>query len=324
MIPAQPGHPPSLLVGGKAVPIPDAPAAPKTGEATERMFPEESSAEAVFQEWSRPGGRLAGKTRAILTSPEVAAINAEAAARQKRVKDQTLEFKTQDVDIKQLSEAVANGQESADQIRGSMGIPMVAKIKTAVLQKYPKFNFTYSDANSRWTRSTTNQRTISMIEGSLPRVTMLDDQLQQLPNADFPAINAVMRQASIQTGKPAFVDFESNRNAIVQEINTALSGSATGSDFRVKIELENLNTSRSPAQLRAAIGNLREALLARLEPSMSPLYPIEVVRGEKTMEQYLNEVRKKHRGKAQESGGVVSSGKYKTLSNEELLKQLQQ
>ena len=142
-----------------------------------------------------------------------------------------------------------------------------------------------------------------MIEGALPRLALLDDQLKQMPNADFPAINKVMQVVATQTGKPQFTNFESNRNAIVQEINTALSGSATGSDYRVKIEMENLNAARSPVQISGAISNLREALLARLEPSMSPLYSTEVLRGEKTADQYLKELRQKYTGKYRQQGG---------------------
>lgn len=115
-------------------------------------------------------------------------------------------------------------------------------------------------------------------------------------NADLNTINRIMRQVSIETGKPEYTNFESNRNAIVQEINTALSGSSTGSDMRIKIELENLKGTRSPAQIYGAIVNLREALIARLDVDLSPIYPIEVVRGEKTMEQYKKELYSKYRG----------------------------
>ena len=98
-----------------------------------------------------------------------------------------------------------------------------------------------------------------------------------------------------ETGKPAYTNYESNRNAIVQEINTALSGSSQSSDIRLQIELDNLKSARSPAQIKGAIGNLRAALEARLDVDLSPLYPIEVVRGEKTLAQYKKELYDKYR-----------------------------
>ena len=92
-----------------------------------------------------------------------------------------------------------------------------------------------------------------------------------------------MRLVLTQLGMTPYTNYESNRNAILQEVNTALSGSSQGSDMRIKIELENLQSARSPAQISGAIENLRMALEARLDVDLSPLYPIEVVRGDKTI-----------------------------------------
>ena len=66
--------------------------------------------------------------------------------------------------------------------------------------------------------------------------------------------------------------------------------------MRIRIELENIQSARSPAQLSGAIHNLREALLSRLDTSLSVPYPMEVVRGEKTLSKYKEELFKKYRG----------------------------
>ncbi|MFH1070433.1 MAG: hypothetical protein V1794_12510 [Candidatus Glassbacteria bacterium] len=94
----------------------------------------------------------------------------------------------------------------------------------------------------------------------------------------------------------------------MQEINTALSGTSQASDLRIKIELENLKSSRSPAQIKGAIENLRMALEARLDVDLSPLYPIEVVRGEKSIEQYKQELYKKYRSDYEPHYGQVGRG----------------
>lgn len=224
---------------------------------------------------------------------------------------QQFEARTEGVDIPSISRAITGGQQALSEVKNTFGAPISARVNTEVLKQYPRFNFILAEANAKWSTNPGNLRTIAMLEGALPRVTMLADQLTSLPNKNFPAINAAMRQVATQTGKPEYAAFESNRNAIVQEINTALSGSATGSDLRVKIELENLNASRSPAQLIAAIGNLKEAMLARLDPSMSPLYPLEVIRGEKTPQQYIAEIRslyKGQRGSFAEGGARAGGG----------------
>jgi hypothetical protein len=208
-----------------------------------------------------------------------------------------LDVKSKDIDVGAIADAIGEGQDARTAVKGSMGNPVASKAQSLVLKKYPKFNFNMSDANYKWKQSQTNQRTINFVGGSLPRVEALANQLSALKNTDIPAINAVMRQVSIQTGRPEYTNFESNRNAIVQEINTALSGSATGSDMRIKIELENLQSSRSPQQIIGAVNNLREALIARLDVDLSDIYPLEVVQGKKTLEEYKGDLFKKYRGK---------------------------
>ncbi len=232
---------------------------------------------------AQQGDKEAQKTLDIMQKRKVEAAEA------------TLDIKSKDIDIQSLASAVSEGQDARMAIKGSMGNPVASKVQSEVLKKYPKFNFEMSDANYKWRQSATNQRTINFAGGAQSRVGALAMQLNSIPNTDIPIINKVMRQVSIQTGRPEYTDFESNRNAIVQEINTALSGSATGSDMRIRIELENLMTSRSPRQILGAINNLNEALIARLDVDMSPLYPIEVVQGKISMEDYKKETFKKYR-----------------------------
>jgi hypothetical protein len=215
--------------------------------------------------------------------------------------------KAKEIDVPALAQSIIDGQDAPMAIKGSMGNPVATKVKTEILKKHPKFNMAMADANYKWKQSATNQRTINFAGGALPRLAALDDQLSALPNVDLNTINRIMRAVSVEAGKPEYTNYESNRNAIVQEVNTALSGSSQSSDMRVKIELDNLKSARSPAQIRGAISNLREALIARMDVDLSPLYPIEVVRGEKTMEQHKNEMFRKYRGNygiASQKGGA--------------------
>lgn len=210
------------------------------------------------------------------------------------------EEQLKNIDLPSLAEAVANGQDAPISIKNTRGANIHAMVKSRVLNKYPKFDFNMADANYKWKQSATNQRTINFAGGALPRLVALDEQLRALPNVNVNAINAVMRGVRMQLGDPVYSDFESNRNAIVQEINTALSGTSQSSDTRLNIELENLKSSRSPQQIAAAVKNLREALIARLEVDLGNIYPQDVVRGEKTMKQYKEELFAKYRGKSRE------------------------
>lgn len=214
--------------------------------------------------------------------------------------------KEKGLNVPLLARAVADGQDAPMAIKGSMGNPLAAKVKGAVLELYPKFDFNMSDANYKWKQSATNQRTVNFAGGALPRLGALDDQLNKLQNVDLNVINKVMSVVSKQFGKPEYTNYESNRNAIVQEIGTALSGTSQASDLRIKIELENLESAKSPSQIRGAISNLREALIARLDVDLSPLYPLPVVRGEQTLQQFKDEMFKNFRGKYGKYGeGVI-------------------
>jgi hypothetical protein len=202
--------------------------------------------------------------------------------------------KSKEIDIHSLAEAVANSQDSANNIKGSMGNPVASKVKTEILKKYPKFDFNKSEANATWQKSPQNQKVISQVEGILPRMQALSDQVATLKNADLNLINKAWNSVNKEFGKPEVTNFESNRNAIVQEVGTALSGSSTGSDTRIKLELDNLKSSRGPAQLAGAIHNLNEALLSRLDTQLSVPYPPEVVRGEVSAEDYRKAMRAKY------------------------------
>lgn len=197
--------------------------------------------------------------------------------------------------VKSLAKGVGDGLDAPIAIKNTRGVNIHARVKKEVRDAYPKFDFTMADANYKWKHSSTNQRTINFVGGALPRLGALDAQLKELPNVDLNVINRIMKTVLTETGKPAYTNYESNRNAIVQEINTALSGSSQSSDMRLQIELENLKSARSPDQIKGAIENLRAALEARLDVDLSPLYPIEVVRGEKSMSQYKKELYSKYR-----------------------------
>lgn len=213
------------------------------------------------------------------------------------------------IEIQSLSQAVADGQDAPIAIKNTRGANIHAIVKSEVLKKYPKFDMNMADANYKWKQSSTNQRTINFVGGALPRLGALDDQLKKMPNVDLNIINSVMAVTSKEFGKPEYTNYEANRNAIVQEINTALSGTSQSSDTRLEIELENLKSSRSPAQIKGAIENLRMALEARLDVDLSPLYPIEVVRGEKTLGRYKSELYKQYRGDYSPHFGQSATGK---------------
>jgi hypothetical protein len=206
------------------------------------------------------------------------------------------EAKEKQISIPELAKAMGEGDLASWQLTGSLGNPLRAKIQSEVRKQYPKFDFVKADANAKWDQNPGNLRTQSMIQAALPRVQALQGQVEQLGNTKIPLINRVQALSSRETGSPEYTNFAANRNAIVQEINTALSGSATSSDMRIDLELQNIAEARSPAQLHGAITNLNEALLSRLDSSKSPPWPMEVVQGKKSPAEYTKEILKQYRG----------------------------
>ena len=228
---------------------------------------------------------------------------------------------SKDIDYKALAKSIIGGQDAAIAVRNARGENTHAKVKSLVLEEYPKFSFMMSDANYKWKQSATNQRTINFAGGSLPRLRMLDEQLKAMPNVNLNTINKIMGTVLTEMGRPAYTDFESNRNAIVQEINTALSGSSQGSDMRVQLELENLKSKRAPRQIMGAISNLREALIARLDIDLAHIYPMDVVRGQRSMKQYKDALFRSYRGNAREENvyektAAVSIGSHDDITEE--------
>lgn len=214
--------------------------------------------------------------------------------------------KVEGVDIDAMAQGILDQTLTSVQIpkRGAVWSQVVSKVK----EINPKFNFQFADANYKWYTSTRASSSITFLKGSLPRVTALLSQANQLPNSSWVSWNALKRAAWNEVGLANYTEFEANRNAIIQEVNTALSGSSQPSDTRVKLELENLQGSRSPAQLKAAINNLNEALLARLDASMYGPFPKEVVNGEMTLKEYMADTYKRYKGNYAAVEGTSTEG----------------
>jgi hypothetical protein len=130
-------------------------------------------------------------------------------------------------------------------------------------------------------------RSAGLVKATLPRVYDLYNKVDKIQNyAKVPILDLPINKVRQWTGSTVITDYESLRNAVIQEVNTALSGTSVASDYRIKLELENLKSEMTPAQHKAAINNLISALRAREEASEAVVYPWEVVKGIRTMEDW--------------------------------------
>lgn len=191
-------------------------------------------------------------------------------------------------DIKAIAQDIADGQLSMKQVskRGLTQSQVIGQVK----QMYPKFDFIKSDANYNYMNNSNILRATGLAAAAMPRVYDLYSKMEGLKNTfGVPLLDEPWNKARKALGSKEVTDFESLRNAIIQEVNTALSGSSTASDYRIKLELENLKSGMTVGQQMASVGNLISALQARQDASTMVVYPWEVVRGEKTMEQWKAE-----------------------------------
>ncbi len=176
-----------------------------------------------------------------------------------------------------LAESMANGELSPKQLprRGGTWNKVMADVR----KQYPKFNFQKADANYNYMNNSSNLRSIGLVQAALPRVDDLQNKIGALQNSTkIPIMDRPINKLKREVGNVPVADFESLRNALISEVNTALSGSSTQTDYRIKLELENLGSDRTPAQLNTAINNLRSALEARTDASRAIPYPWEEVR----------------------------------------------
>lgn len=244
-----------------------------------------------------------------------------------------------DEEAESIAESIANGNMALKQIpkRGAL----FQKAQKAVTDKYPNFNFQLADANFNYRNNSGNLRSLGLVAAAMPRVYDLYHKSMDLQNStDIPLLDEPLNKIKRALGSKKVADFESLRNAIILEVNTALSGSAVATDYRVKLELENLKSGMTLGQQMASIGNLISALEARMDASQLNPYPIEVVQGNKKMEDWKKEqeeqskaVRQMIFNKANAGGGggaapipgkPMGGGKtaYSGMSNDEILKAL--
>ena len=166
-------------------------------------------------------------------------------------------------------------------------MPIREWLRSEVLQDYPNFNFNMSEANMKYRTNSSNIRAAALAQAALPRVEDLYVKVQDLNNVTgIPLLDTPLNVLRKQFGSTKVSDYNSLRNAIIQEVNTALSGTSVASDFRIHLENENLRDSMTPAQLAESIKNLISALDARTDASTAEMYPLEVVQGTITMDQW--------------------------------------
>ena len=211
-----------------------------------------------------------------------------------------------DEQVRATARGIEDGLDARSQLpkRGNVRARATARI----YETYPKFNFGMSEANWNTATDQTLIRSAKLVTALLPRFDELYGKAVAIKNATgLPVLDQPISQIRKALGSAAVTGYDSLRNAVIQEAGVALTGSSVVSDHRINLELENLQAGMTLGQQLESISNLKHALQARREVATLKAYPLEVVRGLKTVKAWkkgLDDEARQLRGKKYETGGA--------------------
>lgn len=145
--------------------------------------------------------------------------------------------------------------------------PAIASLVAAATQYDPTL-----DAANASTRMATRKdatsgptaRNITAINTSLGHLGTLWNSVDGMHNRGVPAWNTVANAIESATGDPRVAEFNITRHAVVDELEKAFRGSG-GTQSGIEEWKQSLNSSQSPAQMRASIRKGVELLNSRLD-----------------------------------------------------------
>lgn len=173
--------------------------------------------------------------------------------------------------INALANAIAAGQLDPNAIskRGALQSLVFAKVR----EINPDFNFNEASANAAFAKNANVNRSVKVLDSIDPVLDELEKAHKELGFGRFQQLNRAKARILEETGDPRYTAFNNLRNNIILEMTQAMQGSSQMSDARVKMEVENLKNSQSPAQMRAAIENIKKVIGARRDAFSSAPFP---------------------------------------------------
>jgi hypothetical protein len=145
--------------------------------------------------------------------------------------------------------------------------PAVQQLIAAATQADPTLDATNSFTRVATRKDFTSGRSaqnITAINTALGHLGTLWQAAQGLKNRSLPAWNALANAAESATGDPRVGKFNLARQAVVDELERVFRG-ASGTETGIQGWKQAINSSQSPDQLRAAIGQGVALLNSRLE-----------------------------------------------------------
>ena len=157
-----------------------------------------------------------------------------------------------------LSNAIDNGLD-----------PYMVNSRTAKIYAQQELNepgraWNKLGASAKFERSTTTMNTESLLNSISPLLDKLLETGQALGNSNIQFLNKGINAIKEQTGDPAIVQFNNQRDDIVAEVERGLLGTGVLSDSKYLRALHNVNSAQSYPQLESAVKAMHMIISARM------------------------------------------------------------
>ena len=168
-----------------------------------------------------------------------------------------------DIGVNDAAEGILKGHYTLGDFekRGSFPSRVVSRI--AVLE--PDFNYAKSKANLKHMMNQGNLTSLAIINGLEPLFDALLEKGKALNNSSLQFKNVIVNFAKEQLGDPDVVAFNNLRDDLLAETEKALMGSGVLSDSKYNRAIDNLKTSMSYPQLKAAVKQVRFVIESKKE-----------------------------------------------------------
>lgn len=165
--------------------------------------------------------------------------------------------------VDSIAKGVMDGTINPDTIskRGNLQMNVFGRVK----EIDPSFNLVGAGATAKFRQSSATMNTEALLNTIDPLLDELGKAGTILGNSDLPGYNRVANYLKEQTGSADIVGFNNLRDDVMAEIERGLLGTGVLSDSKYLRAVNNLKSSQSPSQLKAAIDNTRIVIKARLE-----------------------------------------------------------
>ena|GEM_PF-6745298 len=139
-----------------------------------------------------------------------------------------------------------------------------SKVFGMIEEMYPETNLVELQANAIYKTAAGNLQSRALIGGVQPLLNELVKKGETLNNARIQVFNKLVNSVKLQTGDPDIVAFNNLRDGVIAETERILLGSGVLSDAKYLRALENVNSSQSLSQLKAAVTQMELEIRTRL------------------------------------------------------------